>query len=571
LLGLAWTLLQTTWPANTPEATVTVTSNVTDISPATHAVVEPSPAFAERWRRLESVGGRGPEPAALAQSSGGDIAVGDLAGVSWWREDIRERAVLPLVRDLAFDSDGVLWIATLDGLYFWRRADRPMRRRLQGGEASNRIHRIAVSKSAMLVATGAGAFWSSDGSVFQLLRVSGAARSMLQVAIRAASFDRSVQGGAHPHPGRTQAWLFGSRRLSLVRGLEASSGMRVTDVQSLPLPRPGSAIGDLPVDLVIDPSGQRLFFVFQDAIAWRSIEHESDITEAIGWRFERPALPPGAVIRRLGWAAGRVWIATDHGLLEAETFEGSFRRTASPVGTTDCFDVQPRASGEALALCRAGLFALDRFESGHSGTRRTARSSLPPDPPLEEIRRRAMLRAGLTVRRAHGMWDRLRQRAYWPEVGLRFDAEFDSDDQRDDDQAFLSGDTRRLFDHRRDKGRSYQATIELDWDLGGVVYPLESVDLSRELRQVVSLRDDVADEINQLYFERQSIREKLSEPALEGGSVEAGEVARLHWRAQELDAGLDAWTGGWISRWRALQSASADLTFHPDQIKINNE
>jgi predicted transcriptional regulator len=169
------------------------------------------------------------------------------------------------------------------------------------------------------------------------------------------------------------------------------------------------------------------------------------------------------------------------------------------------------------------------------------------------------------------MWDRLRQRAYWPEVGLRFDAEFDSDDQRDDDQAFLSGDTRRLFDHRRDEGRSYQATIELDWDLGGVVYPLESVDLSRELRQVVSLRDDVADEINQLYFERQSIREKLSEQALAGGSVEAGEVARLHWRAQELDAGLDAWTGGWISRWRALQSDSADLAFHPDQIKINNE
>jgi hypothetical protein len=169
------------------------------------------------------------------------------------------------------------------------------------------------------------------------------------------------------------------------------------------------------------------------------------------------------------------------------------------------------------------------------------------------------------------MWDRLRQRAYWPEVGLRFDAEYDSGDQRDDDQAFLSGDTRRLFDHRRDKGKSYQATIELDWDLGGVVYPLETVDLSRELRQVVSLRDDVADEINQLYFERQSIRERLSESPPVTGSVEVGETARLHWRAQELDAGLDAWTGGWISRWRALQSNSADLAFHPDQIKINHE
>jgi hypothetical protein len=95
--------------------------------------------------------------------------------------------------------------------------------------------------------------------------------------------------------------------------------------------------------------------------------------------------------------------------------------------------------------------------------------------------------------------------------------------------------------------------IEFDWDLGGIVYPLESVDLSRELRQVVSLRDDVSDEINQLYFERQTIREKLSARSPTASPIEDAEAVRLHWRAQELDAGLDAWTGGWISLWRGLQ------------------
>ena len=38
----------------------------------------------------------------------------------------------------------------------------------------------------------------------------------------------------------------------------------------------------------------------------------------------------------------------------------------------------------------------------------------------------------------------------------------------------------------------------LDWDLGNLAYPDDSVDLSRELRQVTSLRDDVSDEIHQL-------------------------------------------------------------------------
>ena len=534
-----------------------------------HAVVDTAPAFSEVWRRLGSTGGRGQQPIALAQAGNGDVAVGDLAGVSWWHDDVRARAVLPLVRDLEFDSRGVLWIATQGGLYSWRRVDRPTRRRLWGGEASNRIHRIAVSNSALLVATGAGAFWSSDGKIFQPLRVFGVATVVSHVAIRAASFDRSAQPGGRPHPGRAQAWFFGAGRLSLVRGLEAASGMRVTDVQRLPLPRPGSA--KKPVDLVIDPSGRRLFFVFEDAIAWRSIEGDPGSSASTGWQFERPILPPGAVIRRLGWAAGRIWIATDHGLLEGQTLKGPFQRAASPVGTTDCVDIQPQTRGRALALCRTGLFVLDLFGSDNPETLATALPVLPPDPPLEEIRRRALMRAGLTARRAQGMWKRLRRRAFWPELELRFDVDFDFDSQRDDDQAFISGDTRRLLDRTRDEGRRYKAAIELDWDLGGVVYPLESVDLSRELRQIVSLRDDVADEINQLYFERQAIREKLSKPAPTREPLEAGEVSRLRWRARELDAGLDAWTGGWISRWRASHPIPPDPAIHPDHLENIDE
>ena len=119
---------------------------------------------------------------------------------------------------------------------------------------------------------------------------------------------------------------------------------------------------------------------------------------------------------------------------------------------------------------------------------------------------------------------------------------------------------RRLLDRTRDEGQQYRAGVELDWDLGGVAYPLASVDLSRALSPAVSLRDDVADEINQLYFERQAIREKLMTPE----SSAASEVARLQWRARELDAGLDAWTGGWISQWRALQSAYPAPVIHPD-------
>ena len=203
----------------------------------------------------------------------------------------------------------------------------------------------------------------------------------------------------------------------------------------------------------------------------------------------------------------------------------------------------------ALALCRSGLFVLESRETSTNAIA-LAEAPIPAlsvDPPLTEIRRRALIRAGLTARTTQSLWDRLRRRAFWPEVALRFDASFDYDDSRDSDQAFVSGDTRHLRDRASDEGREYSAAIAFDWDLGGVVYPLESVDLSRELRQVVSLRDDVADEINQLYFERQAIRERLES----ADGVSPSENAQLRWRARELDAGLDSWTGGWISRWRA--------------------
>jgi hypothetical protein len=58
------------------------------------------------------------------------------------------------------------------------------------------------------------------------------------------------------------------------------------------------------------------------------------------------------------------------------------------------------------------------------------------------------------------------------------------------------------------------------------------------------LRDNVLDELAQLYFDRRRALLALdSQP--DKGSPEA---VALRLRAEELAAGLDAWTGGWFSR-----------------------
>jgi len=492
----------------------------------------------------------------LARSrQSGWLALADEQGVTLWEGPTRHRAVLPAVSDLAFDAEGVLWIASADGLHRWALPGRPAPRSLGPSDAANRIHRVVSMDSGLLLATDSGAYWSTRGRIFQPLRVTSTATAATRVALRAPEPASGSTSGIASRPERAQAWVWGGGRLSRVRGLVSESGLRVTDVRHFPPPR--ATLEREPVDLLIDPSGTRLLLVYPDLVAWRLLSSAEAVSQGgPEWQVVRPVLPPGSTIRRMGWAAGRVWLATDHGMLESEALEGPYRRATHPAGTADCVDLTGAKAEGVWALCRRGLLA---FETGSQplapmSEGAVAAPGLPADPPLAEIRRRALLRAGLMAERAEGLRRGLARRAYWPELSLRLATEIDQDDRQNRDQTFVSGDTRHLRDRTRDDARRFEAAVVLDWDLGGIAYPLESVDLSRELRQVVSLRDDVADEINQLYFERQGIRERLSGVSLS----DPAEAARLRLRAREIDAGLDAWTGGWLSRWRADRAERGD-------------
>jgi len=89
---------------------------------------------------------------------------------------------------------------------------------------------------------------------------------------------------------------------------------------------------------------------------------------------------------------------------------------------------------------------------------------------------------------------------------------------------------------------SLELQLVVSWDLGDIAYHPESIDVSHEAREIIELRDDVLDEITQLYFERRRV---LAALALQPDALVAGE---LQLRAAQLAAGIDAWTGGWFGR-----------------------
>ena len=547
-------------------------------------VDSPSAATA-RWRVLDELPSRGETLSAFAEAEGAGLAVGDAAGVSWWHDGHWSRAQTPPVRDLAFDRDGRLWIGSEEGLQFWARDARPQRRPLRDGETSNRVSRIEASRGALVVATEGGAYWSSSGAVFQPLGSGSADQSVAWVAVRRAAPAQAGEPAAgRPGPGLTEVWSFGGEGLVRTRGIEASLGLRVIDRVLWPLPRPAAEAGV--VDLVFDREETRLHVVYRDAIAVLTVEG-SDPRD-LHWQWIRPVLSPGAAIQRLVFgAAGDVWLATDHGLLTAEALTARFARTANPAGSRACSDVVEASDlpgrARALALCRTSLLALVGDEQapvvaaeppeiaepalaggegpgGADGRMDSAGEvGLAADPPVAEIRSRALARVGLSVERADGLWRGLRKKALWPSLQLRGAYDADEDRGLSRNQSFVSGDTRNLLDRDRGEGTHYAAVVTFDWELGGLAYPDDSVDLSRELRQVTSLRDDVADEIHQLYFERQRIRARLTKPEL----LAPEEITELVLRAEELDSGLDAWTGGWLGAWRAANAASAPHSIHP--------
>ena len=506
------------------------------------------PASESFWRFVGSPAKRGGTARVLAAGSEEDrFALGDDSGVSIRRLEQSERAALVAVRDLAFDRDGTLWIATPRGLYRWDASERPVRRALRGGERANWITRIVVSRSGMLVATNAGAFWSTSGRVFQRLAVGGTSGPVSLVAIEPDG----------PSANRQRVWILRAGQLFEIEGILLESGLRVTSSRALSLPRPMT--GRPPVDLLVGPLGGRLLLVYEDVVASRSISSGEREGTDLAWRFERPVLPPGAVIRRLAWGVERRFvIATDHGLVEGADLGGRFLRSSHPLGSAECTDVRGGRGRPLMALCRRGVYLRSSFPVGvntdaveltlDAHERSNGPSArLEPAPPLGEIRSRAIERSGLSVDRSRRLRDGLQRRAYWPDLSLRVAADFDRDRQPDSDESFLSGEKRFLFDRTHDRRVGIAALIEFDWDLGGIAYPEDAVDLSRELRQVISLRDDVSDEINQLYFEREGIRKRL-----EGDeAIAAPEIVRLRLRAREIDAGLDSWTGGWVSRWRS--------------------
>lgn len=492
-------------------------------------VALPAHASPLRFDRAAQSGDLGAVSALALDVERGQLAIADARRVRVRDANGDERVVLARgsATALAFARDGSLLAGTENGLHRID-ADGAVRSFAPApGELARAITSLATTDGFVAVGTLGGAFVSVDGDAFIAIASGVPAGAVTSVLLRAAS------DGA-------ELWLVARGEVFSAQLTRVGDAVRVGPVRRASLPLvAGVDDASGATQLATEARGRRLVVLAGDVVF---VENDA------GWRVLRPPLPPGAVLTRLVVTRDRVFAGTDRGLLEAPSLAGPFTRATAPAGTAPVLALVATdeavhvGTPDGLLEAVAGRTAASTDDAGAQLA--SVRPDLPNDPPVQEVYRAALRWLDLGTGRMRALQRGVDRRGLLPKLSIGLGHESSQRRGWDTDESFVSGDTRRLFDTDRTRGADLSASVALSWDLGEIAYHGEAVDVSKEAREVIELRDDVLDEIAQLYFER---RRTLLDHAMLDPSAGL-DRERLRLRADELAAGIDAWTGGWFSR-----------------------
>jgi len=434
------------------------------------------------------------------------------------------------VHDLEFGPDGRLWMATEGGL-FVRDGDGRVREASPGpGSRARAVLRVSIAEGHRFCAGAGGLFHAAGSGPWQRL--------------------------VGPRSAQDFTALVWDARRRVLLALIAGDLQRFEEVEDAggvhlraDVPTRVNGGASAAVDLALLADGTRVV-LFERSLGVRAPEPSVGSGAAV-WRIHRPALPPGALGRRLVGAAGELWMATSRGLLRASSAAGPWQPTGEEAGNAGIADLAPSAAGLVAAGERGVLIGLPSLPGPHGAPPPAEPVADPPQPgplpigpPVTAVQRATLRYLDLGVERVRRLQRGVARRGWLPTLELRGAYGGGRGRGDDYDETFTSGERRLFHDRESDHARDFDVVAVLRWDLGDVVYHPEQIDVSREGRELIELRDEVLDEVNQLYFERRRVLLDLhiappGDPAAR---------ARLRLRARELAAGLNAWTGGWWSQ-----------------------
>jgi hypothetical protein len=181
------------------------------------------------------------------------------------------------------------------------------------------------------------------------------------------------------------------------------------------------------------------------------------------------------------------------------------------------------------------------------------RAAFENDPPVAFLRGAATALALAEPERAQSLVSRARWAALLPEIRVRLDRRLSRTESLDlgrsatDPLATPVG-----VDSINDMRYEWRAT----WDLGRIVFNPDEVGASTHALRMAEVRREIETVVIRLYFERR----RLKAEALASDASDTTPEVRVEIHVQELEAELDALTGGAFSRWRTLRAAEPPAT-----------
>lgn len=176
-------------------------------------------------------------------------------------------------------------------------------------------------------------------------------------------------------------------------------------------------------------------------------------------------------------------------------------------------------------------------------------ASFAGEPTILEVQEAAAAYAQIDQGVMEGWSTRASLAALLPDVRVQYQRRVEDDLQMDDDQDLEVDELGDLVltdvarDVRTDDDTQSDIRIQGDFELNELVWNPDLLRVSKEIRDVVELREDILTTVTTLFFERRraQVQLQLSPPS------DPIERLRRELEIQELTASIDALTGGWFS------------------------
>jgi hypothetical protein len=176
------------------------------------------------------------------------------------------------------------------------------------------------------------------------------------------------------------------------------------------------------------------------------------------------------------------------------------------------------------------------------------RALFTDDPPVSTLRAAATALAQAEPERAQSLVTRARWSALLPEIRVRFDRRFARTESLDLGRSATDAFATPVgVDSINDLRYECRAT----WDLARLAFNPDELAARTHALRMTDVRRELESAVIRLYFERRRLK---AEAAASDSNEEAPVGVRVELRILEVEAELDALTGGGFSRWRTTHA-----------------